>query len=152
MKTREDGRIASDVDDLRTIGASEELCQEVTHRVASVVNYLGMQDAPRKRRPASQTPGAWAGSLVTTDNEGFYVSVSQECWDKTKAILSAMEEVLENDHPEFSHKQLLSNRGFLIYVANTYPAMIPYLKGIHLTIEYWRDDRDEMGWPDHHAI
>jgi hypothetical protein len=63
-----------------------------------------------------------------------------------------MEEVLENDHPEFSHKQLLSNRGFLIYVANTYPAMIPYLKGIHLTIEYWRDDRDEMGWPDHHAI
>jgi hypothetical protein len=79
MKTREDGRIASDVityvDDLRTIGASEELCQEVTHRVASVVNYLGMQDAPRKRRPASQTPGAWAGSLITTDNEGFYVCV-----------------------------------------------------------------------------
>jgi hypothetical protein len=156
MKTREDGRIASDVityvDDLRTIGASEKLCQEVTHRVASVVNYLGMQDAPRKRRPASQTPGAWAGSLVTTNSEGVYVSVFQERWDKTKAIVSKMEEVLENDHPEFSHKQLLSDRGFLIYVARTYPAMIPYLKGLHLTIEHWRDNRDEMGWPDQQAI
>jgi hypothetical protein len=30
--------------------------------------------------------------------------------------------------------------------------MIPYLKGIHLTIEHWRDDRDELGWPDQQAI
>jgi hypothetical protein len=36
------------INDLRTVGASEELCEEVTQRVASVVNYLGMQDAPRK--------------------------------------------------------------------------------------------------------
>jgi hypothetical protein len=156
MKTRKDGRMASDVvtyiDDLRTIGASEELCQEVTHRVASVVNYLGMQDAPRKRRAPSQSPGAWAGSMVTTDDSGVYVSVSQERWDKTKQILLNMEEILERNNPAFSHKQLLSDRGFLIYVARTYPAMIPYLKGIHLTIEHWRDDRDEEGWPDQDAI
>ena len=55
--------MASDVityiDDLRTIAASEDLCQEVTQCVASVVSYLGMQDAPRKRRGPSKTPGAW---------------------------------------------------------------------------------------------
>jgi hypothetical protein len=40
MKTRVDRKIASDVityiDDLRMVGASEELCQDVTRRVASV--------------------------------------------------------------------------------------------------------------------
>jgi hypothetical protein len=151
MKTRADGKIASDVvtyiDDLRTIGSSEELCQEVTRRVASVVNYLGMQDAPRKRRPASKTPGAWAGSVVSVHEDGVYVSVSQERWDKTRRILLDLEEGLERELPQFSHKQLLSDRGFLIYVARTYPTMAPYLKGLHLTIEHWRDNRDEQGWP-----
>jgi hypothetical protein len=31
--------------------------------------------------------------------------------------------------------------------------MGPYLKGcLHLTIEHWRDDRDNEGWPDQEAI
>jgi hypothetical protein len=111
-----------------------------------------MQDAPRKRRLPSKTPGAWAGSVVSTNEDGVFVEVSQERWDKTKLILKALEEVLEDDGPSFSHKTLLSNRGFLIYVARTYPAMIPYLKGLHLTIEHWRDDRDPEGWPDLPAI
>ena len=63
-----------------------------------------------------------------------------------------MEEVLEGDEAIFSHKILLSERGFLIYIVRTYPSMIPYLKGIHLTIEHWRDDRDAEGWPDLEAI
>jgi hypothetical protein len=45
-----------------------------------------------------------------------------------------------------SHKDLLSDRGFLVYVSKTYPAMIPYLKGFHLTIEMWRGNRDQDGW------
>jgi hypothetical protein len=28
--------------------------------------------------------------------------------------------------------------------------MFPYLKGLHLTSEHWRDDRDTEGWPDGH--
>jgi hypothetical protein len=47
MKMRADGWMASDVvtyiNNLHTIGAAKELCQEATRRVASVVNYLGMQ-------------------------------------------------------------------------------------------------------------
>ena len=36
---------------------------------------------------------------------------------------------------KLSHKELLSDRGFLVYFTRMYPAMIPYLKGFHLTIE-----------------
>jgi hypothetical protein len=145
-KRRDDGQIASDilsyVDDLRSSGASEELCKQATKRIASVVNYLGMQDAPRKRRIPSKNPGAWAGSLVSTDETGVHSSISEERWAKTKSIFKALEEELEKEEPEFTHKQLLSDRGFLIYVARTYPTMVPYLKGLHLTIEHWRDNRD----------
>ena len=111
-----------------------------------------MQDAPRKHRPASKTPGAWAGSIVSTDEDGVQVLVSQEQWAKTRFILLNLEEEFEKETPKFSHKQLLSDRGFLIYVARTYLAMVPYLKGIHLTIEHWRDDRDIRGWPDQEGI
>ncbi len=44
------------------------------------------------------------------------------------------------------HKELLADRGFLVYVTRTYPAMVPYLKGLHLTIEMWRGGRDAEGW------
>ena len=111
-----------------------------------------MQDAPCKRRAPSKTPGAWAGSIVSTDSKGMYVSVSQEQWDKTRRILLSLEEELEKDEPKFPHTELLSRRGFLIYVAQTYPAMVPYLKGLHLTIEHWQEDRDDQGWPDQEAI
>ena len=33
-----------------------------------------------------------------------------------------------------------------MYVSLTFDVMVPYLKGIHLTMESWRDDRDEEGW------
>ena len=41
---------------------------------------------------------------------------------------------------------VLSDRGFLVYVTRTYPAMVPYLKGFHLTIEMWHGGRDPEGW------
>ena len=47
---------------------------------------------------------------------------------------------------ELAHKELLSDCGFLVYVTRTYPEMVPYLKGFHLTIEMWRGGRDEEGY------
>jgi hypothetical protein len=47
---------------------------------------------------------------------------------------------------ELDHKDLLSDRGFLVYVTRSYPGMIPYLKGFHLNIEMWRGNRDAEGW------
>lgn len=40
----------------------------------------------------------------------------------------------------------MSDRGFCVHLCNSYPAMKPYLKGFHLTIEMWRGGRDEEGW------
>ena len=43
-------------------------------------------------------------------------------------------------------QRLLEIRGFLNYVVRTYPWMNPYLKGLHLTIDGWREDRNSGGW------
>ena len=44
------------VDDLRKTGACFALVQSATHRVETMMGYLGLQDATCKRRPNSQPP------------------------------------------------------------------------------------------------
>lgn len=39
-----------------------------------------------------------------------------------------------------------SDRGFLVYVAQAYPAMKPYLKGFHLSLKMWQGGCDCEGW------
>jgi hypothetical protein len=34
---------------------------------------------------------------------------------------------------------------FLVYITRMYLAMVPYLKGFHLTIEMWRGGQDAEG-------
>jgi hypothetical protein len=150
-----DGQIAADlfvyVDDARTTGATEEECVQATRRVASVLNSLGIQDAPRKRRWASQTPGAWAGSIVETNPTGVYVTVSQEKWDKSRRYIGEIvDELASSKDSTLDRKALEKKRGFLIYVTRTYPSMVPYLKGIHHTLESYRDTRRADGWKMSH--
>jgi hypothetical protein len=47
---------------------------------------------------------------------------------------------------DIPHKELESCRGFLVYVTRTYGAMVPYLKGVHHTLDSWRPERDVDGW------
>jgi hypothetical protein len=72
----EDGHLASDlfifVDDLRPTGPSQEEAWLAARRAASMLNYLGIQDAPRKRQESSQSPGAWAGSVIKTGQDGTF--------------------------------------------------------------------------------
>jgi hypothetical protein len=79
-----DGRIAVDVlifvDDTRPTGPSEEECWQATHCFASMCNNYGIQDAPRKHRPPSLNPGAWAGLVVHTGDGEVGVRVSQDKW------------------------------------------------------------------------
>ena len=63
-----------------------------------------------------------------------------------KAILEKWEDALAEGDPELVHKELLADRAFLVYVTRTYPALVPYLKGFHLTIEMWWGGRDIDGW------
>ena len=77
------------VDDIRSGDSTEAACIRTTHTIASRVNYLGQQDAPRKRRKISQSPGAWSGAMIKVLNgEGLFVTCSQEKWDKTRGIIT----------------------------------------------------------------
>ena len=71
---------------------------------------------------------------------------SEEKWRKLKALLKKWSDLLEAGETELAHKELLSDQGFLVYVTRTYPTMVPYLKGFHLTIEMWRGGRTEEGY------
>lgn len=70
---RKDGSMASIlaiyVDNQRIHAPSENDAYEAARQVASQESYLGIQDAARKRRAPSQQAGAWAGSIVRTNNE-----------------------------------------------------------------------------------
>jgi hypothetical protein len=56
-----------------------------------MLNYLGIQDASRKRRDSSsQETGAWSGLVVKTDGEGVYVLASEDKWLKAKGMLDEM--------------------------------------------------------------
>ena len=153
-KLRRDGRVACDiysfVDDERVTGPNEALTWQASHVLASKQSYLGTQDAGRKARPCSQQPGAWAGAIVhVLPDLGVCVITSVEKWTKLKAILEKWSDRVKHSplsQVKLAHKELLSDRGFLVYVTRTYPAMVPYLKGFHLSIEMWRGGRDADGW------
>jgi len=148
-KIRKDGKIAGDlfvyIDDLRITGVSEESCWEGAHQVSSRMSWLGMQDAPRKRRRPSLEPGAWAGTVVHSSKGEVSVLIGQKKWDKTKLWIDWMSEHVE-DEDGMDHKELERCRGFLVYVSRTYRPMKPYLRGIHKTIDSWRPGRDSEGW------
>ena len=148
-KLREDGRIAIDVhtyvDDLRETAPTQEEAWLAASAMAKGSSYFGLQDAARKRRPPSRSPGAWAGAVVETTDDAIYKTVSQERWDKTRKHISTLREWAKSEK-EIDRKELERIRGFLVYVSLTYQSLVPYLKGVHLTLESWRPDRDEDGW------
>jgi hypothetical protein len=79
------------------------------------------------------------------------VLVTQEKWDKTKLLLAALTcELAEGVWMNI--KSLESARGFLIYVSRTYRPMIPFLLGIHHTLDSWWTNRREDGWRQNRLI
>ena len=85
LKVRNDGEAASDivqyVDDACTLASSEERSWLAQSKMAKTLSFLGLQDAARKRRMGSQPLEAWAGLVVSTDNEVVMKSVTQERWE-----------------------------------------------------------------------
>ena len=148
-KVRKDGRIAVDVhtyvDDLRETAPTKEEAWLAASAMAKGSAYFGLQDAARKRRPPSKTPGAWAGAVVETCENAVYKTVSQERWDKTRKHVRTLQGWANSDD-KIDRKELERIRGFLVYVSLTFHCLVPYLKGIHLTLESWRPDRDSEGW------
>jgi hypothetical protein len=116
----EDMRITFDfvsfVDDVRPTGPSKKECWIAGRRIGSMLSYLGIQDASRKRRDSSQSPGAWSGCVVQTDGVGVYVLALEEKWIKAKGLLNELKEMMGENNGEMSRKRLEQIRGFLIYV------------------------------------
>jgi hypothetical protein len=151
MKLREDSRLASDlftfVDDVRLTGATEELTWQAGHTLGAKQAYLGIQDAARKVGECSQQPRAWAGAVVhVVPGIGVCVLTSEEKWNKLKVIIEKWLSLVEAGATMLNHKELLTDRGFMVDVTRSYPGMVPYLKGFHLTIEIWQGKRDAEGW------
>jgi len=94
------------------------------------------------------TPGPWAGTVCLTVDGDVVGTLSAKKWEKTKALIHELKDMVEQAGHDgvVSRDRLLSIRGFLIYVVRTYPYLNPYLKGLHNTIDGFREDRDDEGW------
>ena len=135
------------VDDIRSSHSTEEGCVLVSRRIASTCNFLGIQDAARKRHFPSKKPRVWCGAKTATDDKGLYTSTTQLKWDKGKNIIGGwLEELLGSTDNTLLRKPMLSGRGFLVHLSRTYPALVPFMKGVHHTLESWRRGRTADGW------
>jgi hypothetical protein len=133
------------VDDLRSIGSSEDMCWQVGHRLSMYLSYLGLQVALRKLRPPSQHPGPWAGTIAFSCSAGVGVTCPAGKWTKAQELLAALHSQLQTQ-PTVQRKPLESTRGFFIHLMHTFPIIMPYLKGMHLTLDGWRPHRDTKMW------
>jgi hypothetical protein len=100
-KVNRDGKVVADlftfVDDLWPTGPGRRECWKAARRTASTLNWLGIQDAPRKRRDSSQKPGAWSGSVIRVTPEGVCILASEDKWIKAKVILEEVQVMLDED-------------------------------------------------------
>lgn len=138
------GDLKSYVDDLRAVGWSLEHAWVIARWVASRLQYLGIQDAPRKRRIDN---GPWAGTIYLSSDRKIQKTVSQEKWNKGRDyILEISKQLQANTNYKFEFKYLERVRGFLCHLAMTYEILFPYLKGFHLTLCSHLPRRNEEGW------
>jgi hypothetical protein len=135
-----DGHIAVDfctfVDDARPTGPSRKEAWLAARRIASTLSSLGIQDAPQKRRDSSQTPGAWTGSVLRMDEGQVRLLVGQDKWERTKALLMEVRELLILQPQTLPRKRLEQIRGYLVHIAQTYSMFASYLIGLHMTIDF----------------
>ena len=91
-------------------------------------------------------PGPWAGTVSHTDQHEVAGLVSGGEWVKTQGLVQELASLVASSGERgLPGQRLLEIRGFLNYVVRTYPWMNPYLKGLHLTIDGWREGRAEGG-------
>ena len=144
------GDIITFVDDVRIIGHSKENCHGVHRQFTSRMQFLGMQDAPRKFRPPSQgAAGAWTGTIFRVTSESISKSVSHEKWEKGLGIVGSLKESCDSHpdrRPTLDRKQLEKETGFLKHLAMTFDETTPFLKGFYLTLNSWRPQRDDEDW------
>jgi hypothetical protein len=145
LKLRRDKIMAADIHsydgDSCETAPTAEMAWLASSRVAKTCSWLGLQDAARKRRPPAMETGAWAGSVVHASK------TESRSWDKTRRWIRWMSAYAQVSGDDIPHKELESCRGFLVHVAWTYGAMVPYLKGVHHTLDSWRPVLNKLNKP-----
>ena len=133
--------MVSFMDDIRVMGHSIKNCWQCSRRLASIIQYLGNQDAARKRTPPSLNAGAWAGCVAKTEGS-VTKTITQEKWNKAKNYLAELRSYIGNkDHPgPISHKFLEWMRGYFNHIALTYDIIIPSMRGLHNIIDSWQSN------------
>jgi hypothetical protein len=142
------GGVVTFVDDLRASGHSVENSWQVSCQLGSRFQYLGIQDAPRKRRPPSQTPGAWAGGIFSSANGRITKSFSVEKWKRGQTMIRWLQDEVNacsNNRPWLNFKRLESTAGFVCHLSMTHEVFRPFLKEIYLKLNSWISQRDEDG-------
>jgi hypothetical protein len=134
------------VDDAWPTGPSKREAWLGARSIGSSLGWLGIQDAPRKQRDSSRTPGAWTGSVLQTEGGEVSVMVGKDKWIKAKGVIQEICDMLDVDPKALPRKRLEQIRGYLVHIAQTYPMFSCYLIGLHMTIDCWRPNRDEEGW------
>ena len=132
------------VDDLRVAAPTRELSWQGSRQIASRIQFLGSQDASRKRRLDN---GPWAGTVFNTENGEISKTVTQTKWEKGKALVQELlDEITANPDTDFEFKRLERVRGFLCHLAMTFDLLFAYLKGFNLPLCKHFNKRDEDGW------
>eukprot|EP00956_Cyclotella_meneghiniana_P029273 scaffold70321_cov60-Cyclotella_meneghiniana.AAC.2 len=149
VRVRHDGEMAPGfpafVDDGRISGVSKPICDAATHRFCSKVNYLGEQNASRKRRPASTTPGAWTGKMLWTHEPYPIKGILPEKWSKQRDGLLELKALIDSDSP-VDRKLFMSVTCRGMSQTEVYWDLRPYYKSFYNALEAWRSDRDLEGW------
>lgn len=95
--------------------------------------------------PSLPMSGRLGQRVIFTDNNTPRQFLSQEKWDRLKASLLWISTLMANPLG-IEHKALQSHHGYLVHAMLTYGFLCPYLKGVHLSVDGWRSNRDEDGW------
>jgi hypothetical protein len=132
-------------DDGRVFGPTRPLVSFGLRQVTSRIQTKGNQDAARKRRDISMRPGAWAGCIAYTDHGLVRRFTSQEKWDKAKSHIRWIQEHLRQDLG-MDRGTFKSGQGFLVHLSGTYEDIKPYIHGLFLAENFWRDNRDAQGY------
>lgn len=142
------GELVIFVDDCRITGKTIELAWKIARQVCSRFQYLGIQDATRKRKPPTQTPGAWAGAVFATTDDKVTKTVTEDKWNKAQNIVKSLNsKILEGGlEAVLGYKELEIARGFLCHLSMTYEVLVPFLKGFHLVLASHQKQRDDEGW------
>ena len=147
-KRRAEGTLAADcvpfVDDYRECAPTNKETWQAAQKISTTMAFHGAQDASRKRGFPSLTPGPWAGIVISTEGDGVFISVSLKKWKKTQDILQEIHSFL--DSGSIPYKLLESRCGYLVYVAQAFPAMRPFLVGLYGSLNSWRPDRTPDGF------